>query len=161
MRIAFSTPRTPARDRPSCTSGTEACRSGCRSVLVTGATRLARTVAPRTMTTDPDSGFPELVSLACHDLRTPLATVAGLAATLLRAGELDEKSHRYVTLMEAAALQLGEILDELAVATRIESGRFEPALEEADSLAIAQAAAARLGPDRAAADGTGSAVRTE
>jgi signal transduction histidine kinase len=106
------------------------------------------------MPTDPR--FPELVSLACHDLRTPLATVAGFAATLLRVGELDEKSHRYVTLIEAAALQLGGIIDELAVTARIEGGSFAPELEPADALDLAQAAAARVGEDRVLAAGTGA-----
>ena len=36
------------------------------------------------MTDDPD--FARLVSLACHDLRTPLATVHGFATTLSRGG---------------------------------------------------------------------------
>ena len=40
--------------------------------------------------------FPRLVTLACHDLRTPLATVNGFAKTLLRGGELDERTLRFV-----------------------------------------------------------------
>ena len=34
--------------------------------------------------------FPRLVSLACHDLRTPLATVFGFARTLVRMEGLGE-----------------------------------------------------------------------
>ena len=73
-----------------------------------------------------DSSFPRLVSLACHDLRTPLATVYGFARTLTRAGELDERSARFVTMIEEASEQMTELLDELGTAARIESGRWEP-----------------------------------
>src|SRR4051812_39293982 len=95
------------------------------------------------MATDPR--FPELVSLAAHDLRTPLATVSGFASTLLRLGTLDAQSTRYVQLIEASGDQLAEIVDDLGVVARIQGGRFEPALEDADSLALARAAAERLG----------------
>jgi signal transduction histidine kinase len=111
------------------------------------------------MTTD--QRFAELVSLACHDLRTPLATVAGFAATMLRIGELDAKSERYVALMQAAAEQLGRIVDDLNVAARIAAGRYEPALETSDSLELAQAAAATLGDGRAAASGSGARVTVD
>jgi signal transduction histidine kinase len=108
------------------------------------------------MATDPR--FPELVSLACHDLRTPLATVSGFASTLLRLGTLDPQTTRYVELIEASGAQLAEIVDDLGVVARIQGGRFEPALEEADSLEVAQAAAARLGD---AATGAGASVRVD
>jgi signal transduction histidine kinase len=110
------------------------------------------------MATDPR--FPELVSLAAHDLRTPLATVSGFASTLLRLGTLDAQSTRYVQLIEASGEQLAEIIDDLGVVARIQGGRFEPAREEADSLELARQAAERLG-DKAAASGTGAAVRVD
>ena len=101
--------------------------------------------------------FPQLVALACHDLRTPLATVYGFARTLARE-ELGEPSTRYVEMIEAASAQLGELLDELALVARIESGRFEPNLEESDSLELAQAAAAELSEERLLVSGEGAAV---
>jgi signal transduction histidine kinase len=110
------------------------------------------------MATDPR--FPELVSLACHDLRTPLATVSGFASTLRRLGKLDSQSTRYVELIEASGAQLAEIVDDLGVVARIQGGRFEPTLEDADSLELAREAAARLG-DTATADGTGAALRVD
>src|SRR6266542_2958494 len=45
-----------------------------------------------------DSSFPRLVSLAAHDLRTPLATIHGFAQTLLRMGDLQEPNDRYMTM---------------------------------------------------------------
>jgi signal transduction histidine kinase len=104
-----------------------------------------------------DTKFPQLVALACHDLRTPLATVYGFARTLTRT-ELGEPSTRYVEMIEAAAGQLGELLDELAIVARIEAGRFDPHLTETDSLELAQAAAADLSEERLVVSGEGAAV---
>lgn len=108
-----------------------------------------------------DQRFPELVSLACHDLRTPLATVAGFASTLLRMGDLDEQRLRYLTLIEAAALQLGEIIDDLGVVARIEGGRFEPAGEPVDSLDLVTRAAEQLGNGSMRVTGSGAAVHLD
>jgi signal transduction histidine kinase len=109
----------------------------------------------------PASGFPELVSLACHDLRTPLATVAGFAGTLAREPELGEQPARYVQMIEAASAQLAELLDQLALVSRIELGRYEPSLEEIDTLELAQGAAGRLGDERAEAHGEGGRARVD
>lgn len=105
--------------------------------------------------------FPELVSLACHDLRTPLATVAGFAATLVRMGDIDEQRLRYLTLIEAAATQLGEIVDDLGVVARIEGGRFEPAGEPVDSLDLVTMAAEELGNGSMRVSGSGAAVQVD
>ncbi|MFL5960156.1 MAG: sensor histidine kinase [Gaiellaceae bacterium] len=108
-----------------------------------------------------DSAFPQLVSLACHDLRTPLATVHGFATTLTRGGGLEPPADRYVEMIDAASAQLAELIDELSVAARIESGRYEPMTRETDTLELAQAAAARLGEERVHVTGSGSAVETD
>jgi signal transduction histidine kinase len=108
----------------------------------------------------PDRSFPELVSIACHDLRTPLATVYGFSRTLSRL-QLAEPASRYVEMIDAASEQLGELLDQLSMVTRIESGRWEPVLTEVDSLALAREAAAELGEDRVAVTGEGSYVFVE
>jgi signal transduction histidine kinase len=107
-----------------------------------------------------DDAFARLVSLACHDLRTPLATVPGFATTLARGG-LEPPGDRYVEMIEAASAQLAELIDELSLASRIESGRYEPTLREADTLELAQAAAARLGEDRVQVSGSGAAIETD
>jgi signal transduction histidine kinase len=105
----------------------------------------------------PEESFSRFVSLACHDLRTPLATVSGFAHTLDRT-ELGEPAQRYVRMMLAASEQMAELLDELGLVARIEAGRYEPGLEDADTLELARAAAARLG-DKASAAGSGAGVR--
>jgi signal transduction histidine kinase len=107
-----------------------------------------------------DSDFARLVSLACHDLRTPLATVHGFATTLTRAG-LEPPADRYVEMIDAASDQLAELIEELSLAARIESGRYDPTLREADTHQLVQAAAARLGEDRVHVTGSGVAVETD
>src|ERR1700693_4169295 len=92
-----------------------------------------------------DTSFAKLVSLGCHDVRTPLATVHGFAKTLERASELAPPADRYVELIEKAAAEMAELLDELSLAARIDGGSYEPALRDADTLALAQAARERLG----------------
>jgi signal transduction histidine kinase len=107
-----------------------------------------------------DDAFARLVSLACHDLRTPLATVHGFATTLARGG-LEPPGDRYVEMIDAASAQLAELIDELSLAARIESGRYEPTLREADTLELAQAAAARLEEERVRVSGSGAALETD
>ncbi len=108
-----------------------------------------------------DNAFPRLVSLACHDLRTPLATVHGFATTLARGGGLEPPADRYVEMIDAASAQLAELIEELSLVARIESGRYEPTLREADTLELSRAAAARLGEDRVHVSGSGAVVETD
>jgi signal transduction histidine kinase len=90
--------------------------------------------------------FARLVSLACHDLRTPLATVQGFAKTLLRTDGLEpEKQARYLALIDAASDELVELLDLLSLASRLEGGRYEPVLREVDSLELAPEGATGTG----------------
>jgi len=103
-----------------------------------------------------DSGFARLVSLACHDLRTPLATIGGFAKTLNRAGELDGPSGHFVELIDAAAEQMTGLLELLGLAARIEGGRYGPALTPADTLALAS-----HGPPFVHATGVGAEVETD
>ena len=100
--------------------------------------------------------FSRIVSLACHDLRTPLATVYGFSRTLERGGELDERSARFVTMISQASEQMTSLLDELGAAARIEGGRFEAGLVEADTVALATS-----DDERIATSGTGETIETE
>ena len=108
-----------------------------------------------------DTSFARLVSLACHDLRTPLATVHGFARTISRRGELAEPESRYVAMIEAASDQLAELLEELSLAARIEGGRYEPTFQDTDSLALATAAAAGLEAGLVSVDGTGAPLAVD
>jgi len=108
-----------------------------------------------------DTSFGRLVSLACHDVRTPLATVHGFAKTLLRTVDLAPPADRYVEMIEAAAAQIAELLDELSLVARIESGRYEPSLREADTLQLARNAAERLGDERVRVSGESASLETD
>jgi signal transduction histidine kinase len=105
-----------------------------------------------------DERFARLVSLACHDLRTPLATVYGFARTLART-DLEAPADRYVEMIEAASDQLDMLIEELSILARIEAGRFDPQLADLDSLQLAREAAAELEEGRVDVVGSGRAVR--
>jgi two-component system sensor histidine kinase KdpD len=104
----------------------------------------------------PEDSFPRLVSLACHDLRTPLATIYGFARTLTRLEGQDERTARFLAMIEEAAEQLTGLLDELGTVSRIEAGRWEPVLREADTAELA-----RADDERVAVEGAGETVATE
>src|SRR3954452_18026136 len=108
-----------------------------------------------------DSSFARLVSLGAHALRTPLATIHGFAQTIVRMGDLGDPKQRYMEMIDAASRQLAELLDELGTAARIEDGRYEPSLQPTDTLALAQAAADRLGEERVRVSGEGREVRVD
>jgi signal transduction histidine kinase len=113
------------------------------------------------MSSGQDTSFTRLVSLACHDLRTPLATVYGFARTIARVTELEEPAARYLEMIETAAGQLTELLDQLGLAARIEAGRYEPTTTEIDLGELVRAAAARLEEDLVRVEGEGEPVAVD
>jgi len=108
-----------------------------------------------------DDSFAKLVSLACHDVRTPLATVHGFVKTLERTVVLEAPADRYVEMIEQASAQMAELLEELSLAARIEAGRYDPVRRDVDTLELARAAAERLGEDRVTVSGDGAVVSTD
>ncbi len=108
-----------------------------------------------------ESRFSNLVSLACHDLRTPLATVYGFARTITRAPGLEPTLAGYSEMIEVASQQLGELIDELSLAARIVGGRYEPKLERMGTGELADAVVERLGEERVAVSGGGSEVSVD
>jgi signal transduction histidine kinase len=108
-----------------------------------------------------DHDFALLVMLACHDLRTPLATVHGFAHTLARGEELDETSARYVGMIGTASEQIAELIDQLSVASRLEAGRYDPPLRSVETLGLARAAAEQLGEERVVVSGEGAELETD
>jgi signal transduction histidine kinase len=108
-----------------------------------------------------DTEFARLVMLACHDLRTPLATVLGFTQTLARLDQLEEPASRYLEMIGAASGQIGELVDELSLGARIAAGRYEPVREKLDTLELAREAAGQLGEERVEFGGEGSAVEVD
>ena len=91
-----------------------------------------------------DNDFARLVLLACHDLRTPLATVHGFAQTLVRTGEFEDPAARYLEMIDTASGQIADLIDELALFARIEAGGEGARLKlDADATERAVAALAR------------------
>ena len=70
--------------------------------------------------------------------------MSGFAKTLTRVEGVDDKIARYLGLMETAAEQLGELLEELNVAARIAGGRYDSVPREVDTLELARAVAERV-----------------
>jgi signal transduction histidine kinase len=106
-----------------------------------------------------DARFAQIVSIAAHDLSTPLATVYGFARTVART-DLDEPAARYVAMIEAASAQLRDLVDELSMVTRIERGRYAPTLTEADSLELVREACSEL-EERVEVSGEGATVKVD
>lgn len=102
--------------------------------------------------------FPQLVSLACHDLRTPLATVYGFARTLSRDGELGERQLKFIEMMERASEQMTALLDDLATASRIEAGRWEPTRRACNTLELVAGATGEGVPIETDVDGVTRAL---
>jgi signal transduction histidine kinase len=113
------------------------------------------------MSSGQDTSFIRLVSLACHDLRTPLATVHGFARTIARSGDLEEPASRYLEMIEAASGQLAELLDELSLAARIEAGRYEPTTNEVELGELVRAAVGRLDEELVRVKGDGDPVTVD
>jgi len=106
-----------------------------------------------------DERFARIVAIGAHDLFTPLATVYGFARTLARI-DLEEPAARYVEMIEAASAQLRDLIDELALLARIETGRYDPVLAEADSVELLREATEELG-ERVEVSGAGATIRID
>jgi signal transduction histidine kinase len=102
--------------------------------------------------------FAQLVSLACHDLRTPLATASGFARTIQRLDDIGQPGERYAGMIGSATDQMAELLDLLSAAARVEDERFEPQVQPTNARELADAAAGRLAEGAASVEGDGTAV---
>jgi signal transduction histidine kinase len=102
--------------------------------------------------------FAQLVSLACHDLRTPLATASGFASTLQRLDEIGQPAARYVEMIGAAADQMAALLDLLGAAARLEDDRFEPQPQPTNARELADATVRQLPDGAASVAGQGTPV---
>jgi signal transduction histidine kinase len=116
-------------------------------------------LSPTFMSAAQNTSFTRLVSLACHDLRTPLATVSGFARTIQRNEDVEDPLSRYLEMIVAASEQMRDLLELLSVAARIEGGRYDPALAEIDTLDAARAAAEEV--EGARAEGAGETIETD
>ena len=117
---------------------------------------------------------PENVAAQRYDERTPIrrARLGRLPRHPHAAGDrlrlradaraaLEAPAPRYVEMIGAASAQIDELVDQLRLVARIESGRYEPVLVERDSLELAWEAAGRLEEGRVNVAGRGAPVRVD
>ena len=77
-----------------------------------------------------------------------------------RADELLAQN-RELTVFEAASGQLAELLEELSLAARIESGRYDPAIQEVDSVQLVRSAVEPLDAGLVSVEGEGAPVQVD
>ena len=87
------------------------------------------------------------VSVAAHELRTPLASIKGYIEVLLDEdlGPLNDGQRDYVQIVEGGADRLLHITNSLLDVTRIETGRVELELRPTDLVTLARAVATEYG----------------
>jgi PAS domain S-box-containing protein len=80
----------------------------------------------------------DLVATVSHELRTPLAAIYGAAVTLRRpdvdVGE--ETRDRLLEIVESESSRLAEIVNDLLLASHLDSGRLQLAIETVDPKAV-------------------------
>jgi PAS domain S-box-containing protein len=82
----------------------------------------------------------DLVSTVSHELRTPLAAIYGSALTLARHDlELEQDMHnKLLEIIVEESGRLAEIVNELLLASQLDSGRLEVHVEHCDGVALAE-----------------------
>jgi len=90
----------------------------------------------------------KFVSVAAHELRTPLMSISGYLEMLLDedCGPLNDDQREYLQIAQRSALRLLRITNNLLDVTRIETGRVELVLQPADLPALVETVAAEFGP---------------
>jgi PAS domain S-box-containing protein len=83
----------------------------------------------------------DLVATVSHELRTPLAAIYGAAVTVRRPdlNADDETRERLLQIIEGESNRLAEIVNDLLLASHLDSGRLELAIETVDPKALTEA----------------------
>jgi signal transduction histidine kinase len=94
------------------------------------------------------------VSVAAHELRTPLATIQGYVEMLIdeEGGPLTDDQRAYVAIVQNSVRRLLHITGSLLDVTRIEAGRMELELQPTHLAALAERVAAEYTPEATARD---------
>lgn len=74
----------------------------------------------------------DFISMAAHELRTPLSIIRGYASMLVESKSLAESDHHQAELIDRSAVQLNALVEDLLNVMRIEQGRMEFALQPVD-----------------------------
>jgi len=100
------------------------------------------------------------MSVAAHEMRTPLTSVMGYAELLAGLTEEGSKARQHAETIRRQAERMEAVVAELLTVTRLEAGREELVVEPVDMGAIARQVAAGLQP-LAEAGGIHLAVRAD
>ena len=93
-----------------------------------------------------DAKFAEMISKIAHELRSPLTTLQGFSATLVKRWDrfTDAQRFQFVQTIHKDAERMGRIVSEVLDLARLESGRLELRLMDADLEEVAREAARHL-----------------
>ena len=96
--------------------------------------------------TDAKAGFAELISKIAHELRSPLTSVKGFSATLVKRWDrfTDEQRLQFVETIHADAERMGRIVSEVLDLARLEANRLEIHPAEVEVAGVAQQSAEHL-----------------
>src|SRR5207237_10551487 len=90
----------------------------------------------------------EFLNMAAHELRTPLTVINGYLS-MLNDGSLGEAPARWrgpVELLATKAAELGRLVDDLLLTSRLESGGLPARADRLDLRSVVEGAARRAGP---------------
>ena len=95
----------------------------------------------------------DFIATISHELRTPMAAVFGAAETLLRRGDElpPERPRQLLEMIATQAARLGQITEEVLLATQLDRGEIAVGRESVDVAAIAAAAVEAMSSQRAEA----------
>lgn len=105
-----------------------------------------------------DVRFAELIGKIAHELRSPLTSVKGFSATLMKRWDrfTDEQRLQFVQTIHADAERMGRIVSEVLDLARLEAGQLELNLDKLDLAGVMEKAASNLagmaGAERVAID---------
>jgi signal transduction histidine kinase len=89
-----------------------------------------------------DARFADMISKIAHELRSPLTSVKGFSATLVKRWDrfTDEQRLQFIETIHHDAERMGRIVSEVLDLARLEAGRLELQLQQVSLHAVAAAA---------------------
>lgn len=92
-------------------------------------------------------GFAELISMIAHELRSPLTSIKGFSATLVKRWDrfTEEQRLQFVETIHSDADRMSRIISEILDLARIEAGRLELLPTDAHVASATEKAVAQLG----------------
>jgi signal transduction histidine kinase/CHASE3 domain sensor protein len=100
-----------------------------------------------------DTAKTDFMSTVSHELRTPLTSIAGYLELLLDAdvGELAPPQQRMLEVIARNTRRLRELIEDMLILSKIESGAFRITRQEVDLTALVESAVAAITPAAAKA----------